>query len=578
MSVTKEGTDIVVRGFEAGIADSPYAGINDMRNIDIISIPGEASVGFATIKASQTPSTGSVISADAGADTITVTVSTGSLSNAQAIVFAGGSLPGNVVAGTTYWIFNLAGGDTFQIAAAPQSSTPINISGTGTGTYATVDMGKPTYSAFDSTNGATYVIDTNGRVWKGLTTTTWVFMGNTTLTNANGNGIAFYRSTNATGYIFAFRNALIDYMPIASPGTWTYGWQSMNTAAGTNNPHQTIFAQDNAIYYTDGIYVGSFFEKALQQFNPATASTYTFGQKALGLPTFETAQCLEELGINLLVGGIRNLIYPWDRTSTSFNIPIKIPENFVSKMVTVNTSTYIFAGNRGRIYITNGTQAKMFKKVPDHLSGTVEPYFTWGGVGYSRNQLYFGVQATTNGGAANNNYGGLWAIDTETSAIRLINQLSYGTYAGIASVVTPTTLTTGVTNGSGLFIGWDSGASTYGIDVSSGDPYTGGQAYVDSDLIPIGTFLKPTSNLQVEFKLNRPMVTGESILLQYRQTFNASYTSIGSAFTLANTTNGYSGVTDGVPFQNSQWIQIRAVLTSTATTPTYTRLTELRLR
>ena len=40
--------DIVIDGFEKGIADSPEQGIADMRNMNITSVPNEAAVQFAT--------------------------------------------------------------------------------------------------------------------------------------------------------------------------------------------------------------------------------------------------------------------------------------------------------------------------------------------------------------------------------------------------------------------------------------------------------------------------------------------------------------------------------------------------
>jgi len=84
--------------------------------------------------------------------------------------------------------------------------------------------------------------------------------------------------------------------------------------------------------------------------------------------------------------------------------------------------------------------------MPDHLSGTVEPYYTWGGAMSNKNQLYFSLFALNNDSSANTNYGGVWAIDLDskygyggfTSGIlRMVNQLSYGTYAGYATGMIP---------------------------------------------------------------------------------------------------------------------------------------------
>ncbi len=94
-------------------------------------------------------------------------------------------------------------------------------------------------------------------------------------------------------------------------------------------------------------------------------------------------------------------------------------------------------------------------------------------------------------------------------------------------------------------------------------------------MIPIGTYLNPTTDANVEFKLTVPMVSGEGVKLAYRQDLSQSFTDITNGeFTTAG---AFSGVVK-VNFQKSQWLQIRTYTKSTATTPSYTRLRELRIR
>ncbi len=98
--------------------------------------------------------------------------------------------------------------------------------------------------------------------------------------------------------------------------------------------------------------------------------------------------------------------------------------------------------------------------------------------------------------------------------------------------------------------------------------------------------MQPNTNGRVEFKLTVPIVSGESVKLQYRQAFSSNFTDLSSStlFTYATSTtgggtgwNGYSGAYQDVSFEQSQWVQLRAVLTSTASSPSYCRLTELRI-
>ncbi len=587
-------SSLVIDGFEKGIADSPYAGISNMRNVNINSIPGEASVNFSTISQTlPTTSAGNVLSASTGADTVTVNVTSGgNIQFGNTIVFSGADIIG-ITNGTKYWVgsVSVAGSqNTVSVWASPAlSGSPVDITGAGTGvgTYALTGlMLKPTGKASYNLGGGTvayFIIDSSGQVFRlNVSGSVWVWTGNTidpdTDSSNHGLGMVAYN-----GYLFWFRNHKMDYMKIAD-FTFVYGWKTLVTAVGVTNSHYAVQSyNDSKVYYCDASGIGNFYQnQASATFDPTDATTYTWNQVILNLPSNDIAQCLAELGSNLLVGGQLNAIYPWDmvvRTAGSagnlsvqsfYSTPILVSENFIYRMQTVNTNTYILAGTRGRVYYTNGSQAQLFKKVPDHISGTVDPYFTWGDIG---------VSATTNGGTPISQYGGVWAIDLDSQALRLANELSYGTYAGIASVILPQLITgpTSTPAGAGLYVGWDSGASTFGVDATQSVPYIGSQSTIDSDLIPIGTLNKPRDLTQVEYRLSRPMVSGESIVIKSRTIFNTSDTGYSSTGNLSDSTTGNFSGTKPTNFKQAQWIQYQVVINSTASSPSYVRLREIRI-
>lgn len=582
---------LVFSGHRNGIADSPYEGISDMRNVNIVPIPGEASVNFATQIASPISATGSVVSASSGADTITIS---GTAPNTgSAVIFSGGSLPSGITAGTTYWLLAMAGG-TYQVYTAPglQSADLVNITSDGTGTYATTDMALPKYFTKASSN-IYFMVDASGRVWSNIffaPTLFFEYMGNLPNNDSHGNGIIYYEASDGTGYVFVFSDSSIDYATYTGTAiTWAYQWAIsagtvgswnanpsaiLKTPNGTNNNHEAILGPDNKVYYTDKNYIGRWYQSdPATPFVPTTKATYTFDQTAV-LPFNDIANCLNATAVNgfsVIIGGQKNVAYIWDTVISQANSPVFLAENNIQKMVTVNTNTYIFTGNRGRIYVTNGSQAQFFKKLPDHLSGTVEPYYTWGGATSNKNQLYFSAMPTTNAGVSLNTMGGLWAIDLDNKAIRLVNELSYGTYAGYISAMIPNFSTTA--SGTGIIMGWYDGVSTYGVDSTISTPYTGSQAYIDYDFIPIGTVIKKKTYKNVEYKLSAPMVSGESTSIYYRLNLTNCYTLIFTSSTV-----GAFSDENPVPFENAQWIQLRAVTNSTASSPSYTRLTEVRLR
>ena len=612
-SQLKDGT-ILINGFEKGIADDPYKGISDMRNINIISVPGEGSVNFKTEVANPQNSTATIVSANTTDETITITG--GNFDQGQAVVFSGGSLPTGITAGTTYWL-TLQSSGVYFVWTDYGLTTLVNITTTGTGTVASINVGYMKYftKLSNSYTQSYWGVDNNGRVWTDMRNpatagTVWTYTGNSITTRGGdsyaGFGIASYSPTNnlssTFGYIFVYSAGAIDYAKITSNNTivWNYGWNPASGTTGNSNylktgqsnsvngTHETLLAPDNVIYYCDSRYIGRFYEAPNQNFDPTSTTTYIFDETPL-LPTNDVAICLAFLGTNVMVGGQKNYIYPWNTTSPTFDIPLAIAESYISKMVTINTNTFILAGNRGRVYYTNGSQAQLFKKIPDHISGTVEPYFQWGGIATTKNQLYLSASCTTNDGTAINNYGGVWAIDIDTKSIRLTNKLTYGTYAGYASALIPIINTVVGSNpgGAGLYIGWNSGVSTYGIDRTISTPYSSGECTIDSDLIPVGTVLIPKTNGTLEFKLAYPVTSNDSIKLQYRQKFSDSFADCSTTvFSYATSTigggsgwNGYSGIYQNVNFQNSQWLQVRAVLTSSGTTSTsYLRLTEIRIK
>jgi hypothetical protein len=458
-------------------------------------------------------------------------------------------------------------------------------------------------------------------------------MGNPVVSgSSNGNGIVAYttiaNSTGGTGtpaqydeWLFVWRNSQIDYAQVLANSsgtnpTWFSSWkpstgtlvtpttdaylQTLSNAS--ENSHHALVDPNGRVNYCDKNYIGVFYQNVPTPgsnyvgFNPLNTATYTFQNITAVLPPDDTAQCLAFLNQYLLVGGKKNVIYPWnlDPGDNTYSPPlILLPESNVQAIITVANNGYIFAGNRGIIYITNGSQANFYKKIPDHLSGTIEPVFYWGGalstqpnptgIGtFNKDRLYFGCTAVAqSGGGAIVGYGGIWCIDVNTGNIFNAGQLSYGTYGGYASAMivpvagSTASISYGPNVGYGLLTGWNDGSQTSGVDASKSTPYTAGQSYVISDMIPIGTLLNPVTSHQLEFKLSAPMTDLESVQLLTSSNLSATFTSVG-------TTSGSSGasiISGNFPLtvEKQQWALVKAVLTSTATSPTYTRLTQLRI-
>lgn len=486
----------------------------------------------------------------------------------------------------TYYVGNITS-TTFKLYTdiGMSVSSLFNIIGNVTGTFDVPAFGTPVAStfynpqSFPTTGPYHFILDTSGNAWYMTTASTngipagaLQYTGNVLHSASHTNadfGIVAWK-----GYLLVFIGSFIDYINIANlfntngpNGQWTYAWKS--NLSSTSYQHMALAAADDAAYICNGSALASILQNAGQTFDPTNSATYTYSTAALALPSMDVAQCLAQLGPLILVGGTLQYVYPWDRISPSFSYPLVLPENNIPRIVTSNSSGYIFCGNRGRIYLTNGADISYYTKLPDYVVGAVDPYIAWGDATYWRNQITFTATATTNAGATLSTIGGVWAIDLASNALRNVNQLSYGTYGGSAPVLLQNQSANPA--GGGLFIGWVNSGTT-GVDMTSSTLYTGGQAFIDTDIIPVGTFYDQKTSMQFEYKLSKPLVAGESVQILWRGNLTDSFNNI-----FASTAAQISD-TGNANFEKQQWLQLRIVLTSTATNPTGVRLREIRFR
>lgn len=616
MSYTLEGKDLVLSGFEEGIADTPYSGIADMRNMEILSYPGEASVQFAQAAATKPVAlNATAYTAQNTGDTITIASTTG-LYVGTAIVLAAntaGGLSNSIV----YYVFNIVG-NTFQVRLTPASGSAVVISSDGTGTLTTYQYGNQrgigsqspvSYwidktGAFAGENG-TYLVDASNYVWflsapgsNLFGSNTLVFLGNIGGTGAAAistsgiviwNGYLLLLGLITTGIDYARMSTLLSSGPAVA---WTYAWQNMDTGATSGRIATLVSQEDGNLYFTSQVGLGSLIETPGSTFNPATAATYSITDTALSLPETDEATCIAELGTNLLIGARGSFVFIWDKISLGFTGLLNIPDQFTTKIIATSQNAYVFSGNRGRIYITNGSGIDLFKKIPDYITGAVRPYIKWEDANFTKNQLIFSITATTNGNTTLNTVAGVWGIDLESDALRLINKTTNTEYTGTVRMVVETPNTNsgsaGTTvPGTAITVGWFSG-STYNVDVGTANPYVGGESYLETEIIPVGTYLDPFSPAQIEWKASAPLVNGESISIYWRENIADAYTLLGTSTvsgtsmigTTTGTTTSAKRVSDyyKANFEKVQWAQFKAITTSTATNPSYVRLTQIRIR
>ncbi len=591
--IDKKTGEITIAGWEKGIGTSPHIGLGDIKGLNISSMPGEVMVNYDRVQQSQ------VVIALGHASLTAATASTLTCTGLQPLngswITISGSSITNLTNSTSYYVKSNTAG-TLVISTSYEGSTKSDMGVTGSASFVTINMAKPI--AWASSNLQSFpkedyfVLDANGLVWyqRPTTFTTWRLIDNTTEAGAGGlfcYGIYVFICTGGTS------NAL-KYKSIAALATSWTNFQDLNfDSTGASSPgHYSLVSHNGVVYIGDGSYVDTLATVPGQTFDPTSSGTYTWTSKALIIQLNDVVNVIAEIAsgnqTTLLIGGQQNVIYPWDGLATTFGALIYLPENNTTQMVSVNNVVYIFCGSKGNVYITNGSSVTAVITVPDYIANNTgtnqDPYFIWGGAMYLRGRVWFSVKAP--------NCGGIWSfvptinyyIQQDTGAsLRLESQNSYGTYNGYAPIIFSALAPTDQQAlGPQYWSAWDNGSSVYGIDYSATTPFVGG-SIIETDLIPTGTILNKNAFKQLEYKLSAPLATGESIQLYYRMNLTDSFLTCGTAIqeTTINASNGGTQPMSGyypANFENTQWIQFRIVLTSTASSPSWCRLAYLYLR
>lgn len=532
MAYRFEGGDLILDGWEKGISDSPYS----------ISVP--SALGPVT-------------------QTGTVDLSYGNI----------GGIPGE-----------------FSVQFPLLVSTVSN--GAGVGLAVTVHKAVQ-YS------GATvvkyYLLDSKGQIYTSDGTRTagaitWTYqghIGSASISTVGNSGMAYWQ-----GYLFTLRDDKIFYS--ADDGVTNTDWTgTVGSLTGSGSTHYAISSQfSDSMYFCNGSSVGALILNQGKTFDPTDPSTYTYQQSQVRIPSYDFATCLAEINGQVLIGGGLNRVYPWDAlnlggsgVTSLVGFPLFLGDRFVTRIVVMNTNAYIFTGHpiiptgRGNIYISNGSQVDIFKKMPDNLatlagsnSDIQEPYWQFGDAMFHRNRLMFGAIAIGNrSGSTITGTGGVWAIDANSMALYRSNLTTAGP-SDLVTVISP--MDTGTTIPG---LGYWSGSSAI---MNNTTTTLSTSAVMLSDKIPVGTKFIPKTFEQLELKLAVALVSGESIDVSVYTDLDPTGKSIGSMTSVDGMSKVFTplALSSSSVQQGLQWLQVKCTLNPTDTNPTYVRLREVRLR
>lgn len=317
-----------------------------------------------------------------------------------------------------------------------------------------------------------------------------------------------------------------------------------NFASGMDSSYygKLLAGQDDIVYIGNGNKVASLAQAAGQTFNPSSGATFGFNLAALTLPLNEYVVTFEEIGKNLVVGtqGGSNWadrtnftvakLYPWDRSSPSFNLPIKFNECGIQAMIAKNNRLYVVAGTRGNVYETDLSTFALIRTIPwntNRIYNTSMMMYP-NAIGFSqRGNLLVGTSTAidTYGSTPSNSKHGLYEISMSRGYPAILKNIASTGNVGASQPLYIGMVWTGA--GDDISFGWQDG-SAYGLDDTDFHVYANYAAYLESEIMYIALKNAKKGFQHIEFKLGRPLIAGQGIKLYGRKNLSATYKLLGT--------------------------------------------------
>jgi hypothetical protein len=303
-------------------------------------------------------------------------------------------------------------------------------------------------------------------------------------------------------------------------------------------------------------------QNASKTFDPTDSTTYTkqFDSSSTapitGFPFGYRVRCITQLGNNLMTGtfigtvglGVDVIqasssanvekfadIFPWDRVSATYNLPIRLYEQGINSMIMVNNQLYISAGQFGRFYVYNGYLAQKLLEFPHDttalLTNPYNPNTVYpDAMKYIRGRLFFGIT----GGSSSIGPSGVYSVNLDGTGLCMDNTTDQGNTDNrvfIGSIFPLFDFNQGYTLGFS-----DTTANVKSIDVIdvTNSYSTDYSSFADTQWYEVGELLKPNTSQTVRLNLDKKLASGDSVRISYRLDKSDSFTTLATLSTVGS--------------------------------------------
>ncbi len=271
----KSTGEIVISGFDQGIAYSPHKGIGNLQSVNLSTENGEVMCSFSRFQQTQTKSTNTGTLTPSGATDLISSLDGATISAGIWITITASTIT-SVTNGNVYYVKQKSNG-LIQISNY-FNSTVITHGTTGTASFkiwpllGVGSFASPVTSATEKYSDGTnfqyryYILDSHGNVWVQDTMVstpgiTW-FLPDPFVQFTNATGMAVLN-----GWLMIFNGNNILIKPTVNLGDSTaqgstgvaYPGISLMSPDTSPNPHFAFVGHQGKLYYTDGNFIGSIF-------------------------------------------------------------------------------------------------------------------------------------------------------------------------------------------------------------------------------------------------------------------------------------------------------------------------------
>lgn len=212
----------------------------------------------------------------------------------------------------------------------------------------------------ESSDGKTYFFgSTTGKIWSRTSGGT-ITLEATAAPSSGDEGII--DAYEYAGYIYYVMEQMIGRVAIGAPTDWSGRNDSYATFGIGNAVNHPMVDVNDVLYIGDGNQVAQIDD------------TGTFVADALDLQSQHEITALGKQNTDLVIGTRsgqdKASIFLWNTWSVSYSVEDEVNEDGINAFIPGDNYTLVSAGKKGNIYLLNGYQLELIKRIPGEYSPT----------------------------------------------------------------------------------------------------------------------------------------------------------------------------------------------------------------